>query len=304
MLTPEAEALLDSLVDERRATARTYLAGPAGLPVGGSSGAMVVDEYGTPYLDFGPGGAANILGYGNERILDTIRQHLYQYIYTGEGHLTRAATDYAAALSATFPEVDGRARQVLVLSCLEEALALARRVAPTLFHVSGDNPGDFGRTGSLWVERDLDDCAVVLGPAGGGGLPFAAVVAPPGWLDGILIPSMSNHPLTCAVAKAVLDQVTPELLAHVTSAGNVLATGLQELAAQFPNIVQPSPSGVGLLQKLTTTEQVDRPKFREACQAKGLLMHPDFTLTPPLVIDEVEVRQAIDIIADVCLDWS
>jgi 4-aminobutyrate aminotransferase-like enzyme len=304
-LDQAAQQVLDRLIDERRAEARTYLPGTHDFPIGRAEGSWVFDEIGNPYLDFGPGGAVNILGHNNPRVMQYISDHLRFYTYTGDDHLSRFSVEYAKALSERFPEP----RQVQVLSSLDTA---RRRARVMLAGSDNEDPpsirfekhAGFGRTGKMWShqwEAEEPDI-LVLGPAGGGGFPYAAIVAPPELFETVGSGSMDNHPVVCAAALAVLEQITPELLAHVTTMGEVLTQGIAELAAQFPAIG--TLNGVGLLQKLQIQNPEQAQKFREDCRAKGLLMHHDLGLTPPLTVSEQEVGQAVDIMADVLLDWS
>lgn len=300
-----ARRILAQLIDDRRTQARTYLHGGHDFPVGRGEGCWIFDESGTPHLDFGPGGAIHLLGHRNPRVHETLADHLYHYTYTGEDHLARYPIEYAQALSERFPpDREGNPRKVLVLSSLSDARRLAE--ALTRSGWADEARTGFGRTGAMWDydSQGLRPDVVVLGPSGGGGLPFAAVVAPSVLFDTLdELPPMANHPLACAAAKAVLDQITDELLAHVSAMGQRFNTGLAELHAQFPGILKPT-SGVGLLQKIEILELGDTQKFRDACRVRGLLLHPDLQATPPLIVSEQEVNQALDVIADVCLDWS
>jgi len=302
-LDDAAREILDRAVAERRALAHLYLPGERVFPAGMADGPRVMSEYGAEFLDFGRGGSVNILGHRNPRVIQVFTDHLRHYTYTGDDHVCRYPVEYAQALSARFPEADGEPRQVLVVSSVNDARVVARTIAKTLFNIIDETETGFGRTGTLWSRTPGRDDVVVLGPAGGGGMPFAAVVATREMFDGNDIPSMANHPVVCAAALAVLEQITDELLDHVTKMGQVLTTGITELAQQFPAVLG-IPNGAGLLQQLTLNDKVQTQKFRESCRAKGLLLHPDLRMTPPLVVSEQEVRQAVDILADVCLDWS
>ncbi|QDH91781.1 aminotransferase [Mycobacterium phage Phrappuccino] len=296
----DLQAHLDHMIEERRASARAHLPGHWDFPVGRAERCHVFDETGRPYLDFGPGGAINILGHHNEQVTHALWNHLHQYSYTGQ-HAGRYQVAYAEALAATFPQPD---RQVLVLSSVSEARRIAREMPGRIHDESGTG---FGRTGRMWGSDPDDDAVVLLGPAGGGGLPFAALVASAEQFDGISPPPMAAHPLACTAGTAVLSQLTPELLQHVAAMGTVLADGLAEVAEQFPAVIRSvagPPDGVGLLQKITTVDLEDTQRLFEACRDRGLLLHHTLYLTPPLVITEQEVKQAVDILADVCLDWS
>lgn len=301
----EARALLDKVVEDRCARSGTHLPGPRTFPVGRAEGALVYDDYGSAYLDFGPGGEVNILGHRNPQVIHAITDHLVHYTYTGEDHLSRFAIEYAEAISKTLPsDQDGNPYQVLVLPSVTQADTLARTLPGTIWD---DATTGFGRTGTMWgFERtgEVPD-TLIVGGAGGGGLPFAALISKSQVMEKIPhLPFMSAHPVVCAAASAVLAQITPELLAHVEAMGEVLCSGLAELAEQFPNIITPAVPTPGLLQKVPLHYSISVETFVRSCRDKGLLMHSDLRLTPPLVVTGQEVRQAIDVLGDVCLDWS
>ncbi len=301
----EARALLDKVVEDRRARSVTYLPGPRTFPVGRAEGCLVYDDYGSAYLDFGPGGEVNILGHRNPQVVHAITDHLVHYTYTGEDHLSRFAIEYAEALSKTLPpDQDGNPYQVLVLPSVTQADALIRSLPGTVWD---DTVAGFGRTGTMWgFERTAGvPDTLIVGSEGGGGLPFAALVSTRRVMETIpCLPFMSAHPVVCAAASAVLAQITPELLAHVGAMGEVLSGGLAELSKQFPDIIVPAAPAPGLLQKVPLHYSISVETFVRSCRDKGLLMHSDLHLTPPLVVTEQEVRQAIDVLGDVCLDWS
>jgi 4-aminobutyrate aminotransferase-like enzyme len=260
----------------------------------------VFSEHGFPFLDFGPGAAANVLGHSHPTVVMRIQEHLSHYTFTGTDHLARFSIEYASALA----QAVGEDYQALVVPSIRDA----RWIAHLMPGITDDETKTgFGRTGKLWgFQHDgTKPDIVILGPGGGGGLPFAAVVARTAMFTPDVrreIPMMAAHPVVCVAAAAVLEHLQPELLSHVVEMGRVLTEGLGQLHAQFPeHIAPPHQSGVGLLQCLPITDKVDAQKFRAALMHGGLLTHPDLTLTPPLTITEQEVRQAIDVIADACL---
>ena len=169
----------------------------------------------------------------------------------------------------------------------------------------------YGRTGSLWAHQQwgIDPAITVLGGAGGGGLPFGAVVAPRRVFDSYLIPrrQFGACAAICRAGAVVLEQITPVLCEHVTDAGHVFDDAVAELAHQFPDIVAGS-HGIGLAKGLVcVTEQIARRFFIEAV-GHGLMLRPPtgrvVTVTPPLLISEEEIRRAVDLMADACLDWT
>lgn len=311
----DALAALDDAIEQRRDRARQYLPGSHTFPAASAAGSLVLDDHGRPYLDFGVGGQVNLLGHCHPEITRTIWAHSHQLYYSGSDHLSAAAVRYAELLASKFPQP----RQVLVLPSLTEAWEVVQTITDIRVDLRGCGPharvGGFliadetltglGRTGTLWGQDCPDPDIVVLGPSGGGGLPFAAVVAPPELFSSNLrvLPPLACHPLVSAVATVVLEHITDPLLEHVVDMEQALIAGIIGVAQQFPTIIV-GTDGVGLRQKLSIHDQGRTAEFHAACRSNGLLLHPDLTMTPPLVITEQEVRHAVDIIAGVCLDWE
>ena len=293
-LDPEAQRLLDKFIDQRRTSAQEHLAGVYGFPVGRAEGCWVFDEAGRGVLDFGIGGQTHLLGHRNEQVRYALHEHGHHYLYTGEDHLAAFPVKYAETLAGHLPAHF----RVAVVPSVADARSIADAMPGTVLDQTRTG---LGRTGRMWSQDPTAADVVLIGPSGGGGLPFAAVAAHKRLWDGITLPPMTNHPLLCVAGLVVLKQITDDLLDHVERMGAVLAEGLAELTQQF-SFLRP-PNGVGLLQFLKTSDTEQASEFREQCLARGLILHPDLALTPPLTVTEQEVRQAIDILADVCLDW-
>lgn len=310
------EALAEQTA-QRVAFARTHLPGDHTFPVGSAAGAFVLLDAGRPHLDFATGGEVNILGHCPPGLTAEIWRHCHWLTYGGEDMADASSVHYAEKLAARFDEP----RQVLVVPSVADAWSVVRTITggefllldrlwlttePNACVVADETRTGFGRTGRLWGYQhgSTTPHVVVLGPAGGGGLPYAAVVAPPELFEGFSnLPPMSCHPLVSAVATWVLDHLTDDLLAHVRTMSEVLHGGIGELAGQFPAVIRGS-SGVGLRQKLSINETSRTQEFRAACRSEGLLLHPDLVMTPPLTVTEQEVVHAVDILAAVCLDWE
>lgn len=287
--------LIDEYIGQRRAKADAHLVGTFGMAVGRAQGSWVYDVADRPFLDFGPGGAVNLLGHRNDTIGYLIQEHTYHYLYPGEGFLQRFPAEYAEALARHLPE----GFKVLVLTSLAEARAVAAGLGGPIVDETATG---FGRTGRMWGNEHGPGDVVLLGPSGGGGLPFAAVAAHSDRWHTVAVPPMANHPLVCGAALAVLRGITDELLEQVRTTAAALTKGLNELAAQF-SFLGP-PRGIGLLQFLQLKDKERAQAFRDSCRDSGLLIHPDLALTPPLTVTEREVNHAVDILADVCLDWG
>lgn len=290
--------MLDRLVADRASDANTHLPGSHTLPVGRADGCFVLDEYGQQYLDFGPGGRANALGHNNVEVFYAIQNILYNRTYTAPDHLDRSVVDYARALSARLPpDSEGNPRQVLVL--------------PSAAGVDGLVGASDRDAYNLWEflldpQPLTDGTVLVFGSECGGGLPIAVVVATRRFFGAQWSFDFDQHPVISAAALCVLNQVTDGLLAHASAVSGVFRRGLGELATQFPDLDECPSVGVGLTQWITLspTSSLSKSEVYQRCRSKGLLVHRDLSMTPPLVASEQEVKQAVDIIADVFLDWS
>ena len=104
--------------------------------------------------------------------------------------------------------------------------------------------------------------------------------------------TFGGNPVVCAAACAVLDSIDEELLDHVRTVGGRLATGLAALPAVR------EVRGRGLMIGC----ELDRPAgpVAAACLEAGLVVGSAgadvLRLTPPLVVGEDEVDQALAII--------
>ena len=243
--------------------------------------------------------------------------------------------NYARALAERFPSAGEQPRQVLVCSSVSEARLVMRQLAPDALEirpVSPSGPLDggmvqdlvhqarssgqlvvvnetvtgFGRTGTFLASDRFNFVPdmVLLGPPGGGGLPFAALVAPVQVFERVEdFGPVFISPVSCAAASGVLAGITDELLAHVNEMGALLEQTLAEVALQFPHRITGS-TGVGLLRQITPADPASSDRLIEECRRQGLIIGPDLTLTPPLTVSEDEVAVVGDVLADVLLEWD
>lgn len=338
-MSADQQAARRKEAQDRIAQAATYTPGPdSWLALRSAAGSWVYDITGSRYLDFGPGGAVSLLGHYNHFLAAPIREQVGMDLYPGSpGDVAGLYHGrYVRELSRRFPLVDGQPQQVLVCSSVAEARETLRRwcpggvleiraIAPTgplkadlvrdlvqdsrttgQLVVADETVTGFGRTGTFLASEQLRFTAdvVMLGPSGGGGAPFAALVASrrvferasgiePGFVS----------PLACAAALGVLAGLTAELLEHVRAMGALLERLVGELAVQFPQHVV-GCTGVGLLRRLTLADPARAGKLWEGCRDQGLILGPDLTLTPPLTVSEDEIAAAADVLADVLLEWD
>jgi 4-aminobutyrate aminotransferase-like enzyme len=329
-------------LDSRLAETATYIpGGPPWLALNKAAGSWVYDVDNARYLDFGPGAIVASLGHLYASPSYGIREQMGHYLSAAPVGEVAAVCParYARTLSEKFSDFDPP-RQVLVCSGVTEARRVARiigtrqGIAPAeirpisassvMAHdavrdmvgrshdrgqlvIADETVTGFGRTGTF---LGMDHYAgvipdiVLLGPAGGGGLPFAAVVASPECfthLDEIELGSFS--PIVAAAAYGVLVSMTPILMEHVVTHARILTDALSELRDQFPLLIS-SSTGVGLLQQMHLFDHNHVVPFRMRCRSKGLLLAPDLVMTPPLTVSGDEIAAAADVMADALLEMQ
>ena len=166
----------------------------------------------------------------------------------------------------------------------------------------------FGRTGPLWGQESVgvDADLTVLGGPVGGGFPLGAVIggsalfsSPPD------VSPQSASPMSCAAGAATLLAVGLGVLDHARETATVLTGSLDELAAQFPELVE-GHHGSGLLRGLRLT----RPAagFHLTARSVGLHLAPArgsvIGVAPPLIASDLEVKRGVDMLADALLSWD
>jgi ornithine--oxo-acid transaminase len=172
-----------------------------------------------------------------------------------------------------------------------------------------------GRTGKL-LAADYDDVRgdiLILGKAlSGGVLPVSAVLAD----DVIMLTiqpgqhgsTFGGNPLACAVLQAALTVLQEEELAdNAMRLGEVFREQMRELQTQRPEAVE-EVRGRGLLNAVVINPSADGRTAWDVCVSlmeRGVLAKPThgdiIRFAPPLVITEVELRDACAVIADVIL---
>jgi acetylornithine aminotransferase len=381
-MTESAEDALTRVLSDQRADHFTYLADAVtDFAVSRADLIYVFDAYGNKFLDLSAGDGVMVTGHGNVPVIGAIHEQLVNYGHTARSgeHVMAFVSEYAKALSATFPEADGAPQQVLfcasplearlhavrlaaavtgrdaVVSVASQPGALDRSSLQIAENVDEDVPWGtiaafvlelvdpdlrqldegwvrltteraerrgtqvivdesrtgYGRTGSLWCHQQygLDPAITVLGGAGGGGLPFGAVVASHRAFEAYPVPArlFGATAAICRAGSVVLSQLTPMLLEHVVDCGHVFDEAVTELYHQFPDIVTGS-HGLGLSKGLVCATEDAAQRFFAGCVGHSLLLRPPvgrtLTITPPLVISESELRHAVDVMASVALDWT
>ncbi|MEM7225177.1 MAG: aspartate aminotransferase family protein [Pseudomonadota bacterium] len=169
-----------------------------------------------------------------------------------------------------------------------------------------------GRTGRLfayqWAGIQPDVMALAKGL--GGGFPIGAclatVEASKGLTPGTHGTTFGGNPLAMAVANAVLDVMLEDgFLSHVEQVGQSLRDGLEDLVARHPQILA-EVRGRGLMLGLKAF--VPNGELQASLRAEGLLTVAAadnvVRVLPPLIIEQAQVDEALEIIGRVCAGWA
>ncbi len=197
----------------------------------------------------------------------------------GEGGVVPLEGDFATAAAEITAEVGA-------LLCVDEVQAGMGRTGTFFCHEQ------------LGVEPDL----VTLAKGLGNGLPIGALLATRRAFGG-LGPgehgsTFGGNPVAAAAACAVVEAVDDDLLEHVRAVGEQLAAGL----AGLPGVVE--VRGRGLL--LGAVLAGEAAPVVAACRERGLLALSAgprvLRLTPPLIVSDAEVAEALAVLAEVLPD--
>src|SRR5262245_49260081 len=161
-----------------------------------------------------------------------------------------------------------------------------------------------GRTGRMWAHQwegvTPDVMAVAKGV--GGGFPMGAFLATreaaKGMVKGVHGTTFGGNPLAMAVGAACWDELSkPEFLERVNATANFLGQALEGVKDRHPNLVV-EVRGKGLLRglKLKIDPKEIQGKLRDRKVLVGVAGDNVLRLAPPLIIDEAEIRQAVDAI--------
>jgi acetylornithine/N-succinyldiaminopimelate aminotransferase len=169
-----------------------------------------------------------------------------------------------------------------------------------------------GRTGK-WLGSEHDGVradAIALAKGLGGGFPIGAMLVREE-LAGALPPgthgsTFGGNALASVAARTVLRVLDEERLVEgALVKGDRLARGLSDLAARYPAACKPE-RGRGLLRALPLADGVDGRQVLGALQRRGLLLTiagaSALRFTPPLVVSDAEIDEAIALTGDVLAD--
>jgi len=176
-----------------------------------------------------------------------------------------------------------------------------------------------GRTGRMFacehagVEPDILLTAKGLGS----GMPIGAIVARESvdtWGSGAHGSTFGGNPVCCAAALATLELVEEELVENAARMGQILLTGVGDLARSHPVIED--VRGLGLMVGLEFAgpegDRASAALFVEdlvqRAFGKGLLLlsagEGALRLLPPLVVDEEDVRTALGILDETLAEMA
>jgi acetylornithine/N-succinyldiaminopimelate aminotransferase len=156
-----------------------------------------------------------------------------------------------------------------------------------------------GRTGAWFAHQaaGVRPDVLTLAKGLGGGLPIGMCVglgaAGDGFARGDHGSTFGGNPVACAAALAVLDTIERDgLLAHVTTVGEHLASGLNQISHPLLAGVR----GVGLWRAVVLTAEV-APDVEAAARRAGFLVNavqPDaIRLAPPLILSAGQADEFI-----------
>ena len=168
-----------------------------------------------------------------------------------------------------------------------------------------------GRTGSLFAYQQLGVKPDILASAKalGGGFPIGACLATAqpamAMKAGSHGSTFGGNPLACAVANAVLDELTkPGFLDEVRRKGEYVFEKLQSLVEQYPDILL-SVSGTGLMLGLNC--QVSNTELSDRLIENNLLTvkagKNSIRLLPPLTVSYEELDEGLEKIAGTLGSW-
>jgi 4-aminobutyrate aminotransferase len=172
-----------------------------------------------------------------------------------------------------------------------------------------------GRTGRMLASEwdDVTPDFVILGKGVGGGLPLSAVIGPAEVLD--LRPSFSiqtthGNPVSAAAGRAVLRAIeTEDLLANALAIGDVLSSGLRELADRYECIGAVRGHGLAIGVDLVTDRESLKPDSELATRMVASTLDHGAILfrigvhgnvlqiVPPLTISHADAERALAILA-------
>lgn len=137
----------------------------------------------------------------------------------------------------------------------------------------------FGRTGQFFAQDTYSVRASIttIGKAGGGGLPFGAVISSKKNFEKLQDPPLSHlttfggNPIVCAAGLEILKQVTPELLKNVEECSRFMTAQYRIWAEKYPNVVE-GYNGRGLMLALRLKSKEAAWELFETAREENLIL--------------------------------
>jgi 4-aminobutyrate aminotransferase len=169
-----------------------------------------------------------------------------------------------------------------------------------------------GRTGKLlaiehWgVMPDI----VTIAKGAASGLPLGAMLARSElmtWPPGSHATTFAANPVACAAANVTLQLLETELMANATKMGQLLCSGLTQLAEKFDRVSLPRGKGlmvaIDLYDRQGNLDPDLRNRLVDRAFYRGLLLlgcgKAAIRFCPPLVINSEQIQVAVDILSEV-----
>lgn len=171
-----------------------------------------------------------------------------------------------------------------------------------------------GRTGKLFAVQhwDVEPDIICLAKGIASGMPLGAIVASQeimNWPPGSHASTFGGNPVSCRASLATLDLLEKEYIANAAQRGEQLRQGLLRLRARFREIGDIRGLGLMMATDVVCDDDEHKPaperrdELIQAAFHRGLLLlgcgESAVRFCPPLCVTPVQVKSAIEIIADI-----
>lgn len=174
-----------------------------------------------------------------------------------------------------------------------------------------------GRTGRLFAIQHWDIMPDIITLAKGiaSGLFLGAILARPQimtWTPGSHATTFGGNSVACAAANVKLQLLEASLIDNAQNMGELLLSGLTELAAKFDCVSLPRGKklmiAIDLLDSSGNLDSNLRDRIVDGAFYKGLLLlgcgKAAIRFCPPLVIDSIQIQVALQILSDLLAELS